>query len=230
MYRKCNLKIGCLNIGGNAKMKCVSPDLVGIITKHDIFIVLETWLEGQDQCPKIDGFMNFRSERNKKSRAKRNSGGLIVYYRQTIGKGVHKLKSTSSDIIWIKLDKSYFGIKNDVFLCAAYRSTTKRIRLLFSTWRDCNHWRPEQQNWKCPRISYWAWFGFLCSWYHEIRICTAWEFRRQSCQSLWSAAAEITYRLWHVNSKWQGLWWYVRQLYLLSVEWVLCHRHAYCTK
>ena len=41
-----------LNIGGNAKMKCVSPDLVGIITKHDIFIVLETWLEGQDQCPK----------------------------------------------------------------------------------------------------------------------------------------------------------------------------------
>ena len=43
----------------------------------------------------------------------------IVYYRQTIGKGVHKLKSTSSDIICIKLEKSYFGIKNDVFLCAA---------------------------------------------------------------------------------------------------------------
>ena len=122
MYGKCNLKIGCLNIGGNANVKCVSPDLVGISSKHDIFIVLETWLEGQDQCPKIDGFMNFRSERNKKSRAKRNAGGLIVYYKQTIGKCVHKLKSASSDIIWIKLDKSYFGVKNDVFLCAAYIS------------------------------------------------------------------------------------------------------------
>ena len=60
VYGKCNLKIVCLNIAGNAKMKCVSPDLVGIISKHDIFIVLETWLEEQDHCPKIDGFMKLK--------------------------------------------------------------------------------------------------------------------------------------------------------------------------
>ena len=44
--------------------------------------------------------MNFHSEWNEISKARRNSGRLIVYYRKTIGKGVNKLKSTSSDIIW----------------------------------------------------------------------------------------------------------------------------------
>ena len=64
--------------------------------------------------------MNFHSERKNKSKAKRNARRLIVSYRQTIGK--NKLNSTFSDIIWIKLDKSYFNIKNDVFPCAAYIS------------------------------------------------------------------------------------------------------------
>ena len=65
MYRKCNLKIGCINIGGNAKMKCTNPDIIDIIKRHDIFIVIETWLGSQDACPQIKGYMNFRSERKK---------------------------------------------------------------------------------------------------------------------------------------------------------------------
>ena len=122
MYRKCSLKIGCLNIGGNAKMKCTTPDIIDIIKRHDIFIVIETWLGSQDACPQIKGYMNFCSERKKKCKAKRNSGGLIIYYRQELGKGVCKLASDTTDIIWVKLDRLFFGTNKDIYICAAYIS------------------------------------------------------------------------------------------------------------
>ena len=118
MSKQCNLKIGSLNIGGNAKVKCTCPDVVEIVNSHDIFVILESWLGSDDICPYIDGFLNFRSERKKKRKARRHSGGIIVYIRKSIAKGVQKIESSSTEAIWIKLDKLYFGLYKDLYLCA----------------------------------------------------------------------------------------------------------------
>ena len=79
MFDKYNLKLGCLNIAGNANVKCRNDDIIRMISRYDIFAVLESWLDPEDACPVINGFANFRSERKKKCKAKRNSGGLIMW-------------------------------------------------------------------------------------------------------------------------------------------------------
>ena len=111
MYSKYNLKIGCLNIGGNAKVKCQTKDIETLIRGHGIFIILQSWLDIDDACQKIHGYMPFRTGCKKKSGTKRNSGGVLVYGKNTIAKGLMKLKSSSNDIMWIKLDKFHLAWK-----------------------------------------------------------------------------------------------------------------------
>ena len=100
MSKLCSLKIGCLNIGGNAKVKCLSPDIVQIRNSHDNLVILESWLVPDDRCPHINGFTNFRSERKKKCKARRNSGGIIVY----VPKELQKVSSN-----WIPHQPKPFG-------------------------------------------------------------------------------------------------------------------------
>ena len=120
MSKQYSLKIGCLNIGGNAKLKCLCPEITQIVNDHDIFVILESWLGPDDSCPNINGYTNFRSERKKEWKARRNSGGIIIYIRKNIAKGVTKIENSSTESIWMKLSKSFFGLFKDLYLCAQY--------------------------------------------------------------------------------------------------------------
>ena len=123
MISKVFLKIGSLNIQGSAKIKCETADIRNLIAKHHIFIIEESWLEKKDACPVMPSYTSFRSERKKHPRAKRNSGGIVMYISHSIAKGVTKMTSRANkcgDAIWIKLDKTYFGLSSDVYLCGGY--------------------------------------------------------------------------------------------------------------
>ena len=84
---------------------------------HDVF---ESWLDINDSIPRIDGYTNFRSDCKKKSRAKRTSGGLIVYCKNMIAGGVTKISSKIRDAIWLKFDQNYFGLENDLYIVITY--------------------------------------------------------------------------------------------------------------
>ena len=43
-----------------------------------------------------------------------------LYCRQELVKGVTKIKSSSLDMIWLKLDHGYFGLPQDLYICVAY--------------------------------------------------------------------------------------------------------------
>ena len=87
------MKIGCLNIGGNAKLKCQTPDIIDIISKHDLFAVMESWLDRDDSCPVVNGYTNFCSDRKKKRKSKRGSGGILIYCRSKLVNGVSKYRA-----------------------------------------------------------------------------------------------------------------------------------------
>ena len=72
------LQLGSLNIQGNAKIKCESPDIIDLIANHHIFVICESWLDKSDSCPAIPSYSNFRSERERHPKAKRNSGGILM--------------------------------------------------------------------------------------------------------------------------------------------------------
>ena len=115
------LKIGHQNIHGNGELKLSHDDLVTKIKLHHIFGCQETKLGKNSPCPDIEGYTKFRSERKKK--AKRIAGGAVLYIKKYISKGVTKLSSRSNqhgDVIWVKLDKNFFGLEQNVLICYAY--------------------------------------------------------------------------------------------------------------
>ena len=81
---------------------------------------MESWLDMDDCCPGMNGYVNFRSDRKKKRKSKRSSGGFLIYCRSSLVNGVSKISSFSDDILWLKLDRFFFGLPNDVYMCIAY--------------------------------------------------------------------------------------------------------------
>ena len=68
----------------------------------------------------IPGYDNFRSERVKGKKAKRNLGGVIVFYKSNLEKRIDRLPSADKHFIWLKLNSSFFQKQSDIFLCCAY--------------------------------------------------------------------------------------------------------------
>lgn len=89
--------------------------------KSDINVLLETW-KGENQNTQIEGYISITKCRKKHKKSKRHSGGIIIYIKKSIYKGVtYLLKETSSpNRAWLKLNKDFFGFKKDLYLCAVY--------------------------------------------------------------------------------------------------------------
>ena len=108
-------------VEGLSLAKRSSSDFTELICKYDIICLSETWssshtdvmLKGYDKV-----FHSFRTYQHK--RAKRPSGGIIIYIKNCIAKGVDIVKNTIDCIVWIKLDKYFFNFENDIYLCATY--------------------------------------------------------------------------------------------------------------
>ncbi|CAC5415300.1 unnamed protein product [Mytilus coruscus] len=89
--------------------------------KSDINVILETW-KRENAETQIENFVSISKCRKKHKKSKRHSGGIIIYIKKEIFKGITNLSkaSTSPNRIWLKLDKSFFGYEKDLFLCAVY--------------------------------------------------------------------------------------------------------------
>lgn len=69
----------------------------------------------------VTGFESYNFYRKfQNRRAKRNNGGIVVYVRNDIAKGVTIVQNHLDTIIWLRLDREYFFFEEDVFLCGAY--------------------------------------------------------------------------------------------------------------
>ena len=89
--------------------------------KSDVNVILETW-KGENSQTQIDGFICISKSRKKHKKSRRHSGGIIVYIRKILFKGITYLSdaTTSPNRLWIKLNKTFFGLDQDLYLCAVY--------------------------------------------------------------------------------------------------------------
>ncbi|CAC5416804.1 EIF3D [Mytilus coruscus] len=89
--------------------------------KSDINILLETW-KGSCKDYNIEGFNCISKVRKKRKNARRHSGGIIVYYRKELEKGIQNIVigTSSENRLWVKLGKNFFGFLEDVYMCAVY--------------------------------------------------------------------------------------------------------------
>ena len=81
-------------------------------TKHGLIVLLKLILTGTA----ASNF--FRKFQNK--RARRCSGGVALYIRNSIVNGVSVVRNHFDSVIWLKLDQSFFHLDSDVFVSGIY--------------------------------------------------------------------------------------------------------------
>ncbi len=118
---KNNLKILSWNIEGLYKgnlCKLDIPNIRKLILEFDIVCLVETWYVGLFDVNGFKTYVSNRSYRHKK--AKRESGGTAILVKNEIKKHINKQLSSSDDCIWMKLDRKYFDLKQNLYLCCSY--------------------------------------------------------------------------------------------------------------
>ena len=84
---------------------------------------VETWTNDNDNEIKIPGFHFVDgSNRKKHKKARRNSGGIHIFVQISISKGIKKLPKSHSDILWIKMDRTFFKLNKDIYVATIYIS------------------------------------------------------------------------------------------------------------
>jgi exonuclease III len=91
------------------------------LCQHDIICLTESWTNNKSIID-LNGYSRpiHSYRRYQHRRAKRSSGGIIIYIKDTIRKGVSLVRNDLDCIVWLKLDKTYFKNDSDIYLAVIY--------------------------------------------------------------------------------------------------------------
>lgn len=108
-------------IANHRVSKLLNDDVQNILCQHDIVCLVETHC-GLEDMLELPGYKSFSKIREKTARAKRNYGGITACIKKEILNGISILPSNSTEIMWIKLCRVFFGLEKDTFLAIVYIS------------------------------------------------------------------------------------------------------------
>ena len=117
------LKIKSFNVYGNLCGKLAIPDFREIITSDNpnIIFLSETWTNPyMEENLQLTGYTPVFKHRTRKSNARRDSGGLVVFIHSSIVTGVTEVDWDWEDGICLNLDHEYFNFQNDIYLLCTY--------------------------------------------------------------------------------------------------------------
>ena len=96
-------------------------EVISTIKRHDIFGLTETHAD-ENSVISVPDYIEFRTCRNKNSKAKKMSGGVAVLVKKNMAHSVTVIKSKHSDIIWLKISKTYMRLNRDLYVGFVYVS------------------------------------------------------------------------------------------------------------
>ena len=123
-----NLKTGFLNVNGFVGQKTYDPEFNEILEKFDILCLTETWHSNKECIEKVkknlsSNFLYFQNARkNKHKRSKRNSGGIIIFYRKHLHRHITVQDKNTENMLWIKLNKILLNLDQDLCIGTVYNS------------------------------------------------------------------------------------------------------------
>ena len=125
--KKCSsltsFKTALWNIEGFTAEKYNDPSFQKIISEFHVVSFIETWNDPNTCKVTLPEFeLIAASCRKKHKKARRNSGGISIFVKNCLVPGIKQISNPHPDIVWIKIDKIFFNLKNDVFLAAVYIS------------------------------------------------------------------------------------------------------------
>ncbi len=107
------------NVHGLSK-KLNDHDFTSILLEYDIIGLTETWTSTRSNINKLHGYDKFHHYRHKGKKRGRPSGGILIYFKKALKPGISKIPQTHEDLLWIKLDKHFFGLKRHLYYCVVY--------------------------------------------------------------------------------------------------------------
>ena len=108
------------NVQGLTSEKRGCSEFVNIIRNNDIVFIYETWASSETDLSLNNYIVHNFNREFQHRHAKRNSGGLALYYRECLKDGITIVKQDLNTMVWIKLDKSFFHVDNDIYICGVY--------------------------------------------------------------------------------------------------------------
>ena len=87
--------------------------------QSDITCLMETHAK-QNDVLQHDGYKCYMINRN--YTCKKPSGGLAIFIKRNIVHGTQLVDKSNKDMVWFKLDKGFFRLKLDLYLCFVYIS------------------------------------------------------------------------------------------------------------
>ena len=106
-------------MNGSLESKLECEDFVNGLTGHDIIVLSESWTNELSDLS-LKGYVCVSKHRRRRKRAKRDSGGLICYFKNEIWKGISKCEWDFEDGLLFKLCKTFFNLEHDLYLVAIY--------------------------------------------------------------------------------------------------------------
>ena len=88
------------------------------IQGHDIIGLIETQ-SSPETVITLKGYSTVRVDRPKGKRAVRHFGGWALLIKNEIRKGI-KFEKQTTDFVWLRMSKTFFGLGDDIYLCLAY--------------------------------------------------------------------------------------------------------------
>lgn len=89
------------------------------ISKNDIVGLTETHVDDNADIH-VDGYSLYRKSRPKLQKARRNHGGLLILVRNNLKPGVKHLECINPNYHWVKLEKAFFSLEHDIYMCFAH--------------------------------------------------------------------------------------------------------------
>lgn len=115
-----HLNIAHWNIAGMKHgEKLENSVFINFIIEHDIVCLSETHCGEQDDIDVL-GYNCFKLCRKGNVKNGRFFGGIAVYVKNELRKGIRYLTHSNDDYIWIELDKTFFNLPAHLYLCYAY--------------------------------------------------------------------------------------------------------------
>ena len=114
------MKVLSWNVNGLTEDKLQDDDFLNLISGYDVIFLYESWTR-EDSKIEIPGYSSYNFYRTfQHGRARRCSGGVVVYIRQHYQDSIELVKNSHDTIIWLKLDRTFFRVQSDIFLCGVY--------------------------------------------------------------------------------------------------------------
>ena len=110
------LRFASWNIQG-IREKCNDSSFLSSINKFDVVGLVETWV---DRHIKVDGYYSVNKYRKRNKRINRVFGGIALYIKNKLRKGIEEINTMSDFVLAIKLKKDYFSLTKDIIVCEVY--------------------------------------------------------------------------------------------------------------